>query len=159
VGQEHKAHSLDIVLGSAVLHHLILPDACVSIERLLSQGGPALFVEPLAYNPLIQVFRQLTPWLRTPDKTPFAIQAVEDLGQYFVEVEHDEYYLMAAAYFLIARLTTEQVKNVHIMRTLFRFLNSIDSLLLARFPRLKKYCWVTLVSLWKETQDPRLIEL
>jgi hypothetical protein len=44
--------------------------ACSEIARVLRPGGPAIFVEPLGHNPLINAYRKRTPALRTVDEHP-----------------------------------------------------------------------------------------
>ncbi len=60
----------DIVVGNGILHHLDLPVCLASIERVLKPKGFALFIEPLAGNPLLKLFRVLTPRARTIDEKP-----------------------------------------------------------------------------------------
>ena len=66
------AAKFDFVVGHGILHHLDL-DVCLGeIRRVLKPGGCALFIEPLAGNPMLRVFRVLTPAARTVDEKPLA---------------------------------------------------------------------------------------
>ncbi len=76
--QQMDAHNLqygdgsfDLVVGDGILHHLDLEKSVDEIHRVLVPGGRALFVEPLAANPLLRIFRILTPSARTVDEHPF----------------------------------------------------------------------------------------
>lgn len=53
----------DVVIGSAVLHHLhwILPTVCEEIARVLRPGGTACFIEPMANSALLRFLRPLVP--------------------------------------------------------------------------------------------------
>lgn len=62
--------SFDWVIGRGILHHLDLPIAIAEIKRVLRPGGHAVFLEPLADNPLLRLFRILTPKARTTDEQP-----------------------------------------------------------------------------------------
>ena len=64
--------SFDMVVGRGVLHHLDLARALSEIGRVLVPGGVAVFQEPLAANPLLKVFRWLTPHARTVDERPLS---------------------------------------------------------------------------------------
>jgi ubiquinone/menaquinone biosynthesis C-methylase UbiE len=54
-------NSFDLICGSSILHHLNLDKACAEIRRILRPDGGAVFIEPLGHNPLINMFRKLTP--------------------------------------------------------------------------------------------------
>jgi SAM-dependent methyltransferase len=62
--------SFDLVFGSGIIHHLDIDRAFAEIARVLRPGGRAVFVEPLGLNPLIEIYRRLTPNARTPDEHP-----------------------------------------------------------------------------------------
>lgn len=58
-------NSIDAILCSGMLHHLDLSKAYPELFRILSPAGRILCVEALGHNPLIQLYRELTPHLRT----------------------------------------------------------------------------------------------
>ncbi len=60
----------DLVVGRGILHHLDLHTALLQIKRVLKSSGRAIFLEPLAANPLLKLFRLLTPRARTVDEKP-----------------------------------------------------------------------------------------
>lgn len=62
--------SFDLVHGSGILHHLDLERSHSEIMRVLRPGGRAVFLEPMGYNPLINVYRRRTPDIRTVDEHP-----------------------------------------------------------------------------------------
>jgi len=57
--------SVDVILCSYMLHHLDLRHAYPELHRILKPGGHLLAVEALDYNPLIRLYRKITPELRT----------------------------------------------------------------------------------------------
>ena len=65
------SESFDLVIGEGILHHLEAHIALSEIHRVLRPGGRAVFQEPLADNPLLKLFRLLTPRARTEDEAPF----------------------------------------------------------------------------------------
>jgi ubiquinone/menaquinone biosynthesis C-methylase UbiE len=71
---EYDANQFDYVVGHGILHHLDLEVCLAEIRRVLKPGGRALFIEPLAGNPLLRLFRVLTPAARTVDEKPLDSQ-------------------------------------------------------------------------------------
>ena len=76
---EMDAHKLkfnneafDLVIGDGILHHLDFEQALIEVRRVLKKGGVAIFKEPLDDNPLLKLFRFLTPKARTVDEAPFS---------------------------------------------------------------------------------------
>lgn len=57
--------SVDIVICNGMLHHLDLSYAFPELRRILAPGGRILAVEALDYNPLIKLYRYVTPEMRT----------------------------------------------------------------------------------------------
>ncbi len=56
---------VDTVLCSGMLHHLDLSYAFYELRRILKPGGVMLAVEALDDNPLIKIYRNRTPAMRT----------------------------------------------------------------------------------------------
>lgn len=67
---EYPNECFDWVIGRGILHHLHLHTAVAEIKRVLRSEGTAVFLEPLADNPLLRLFRYLTPRARTTDERP-----------------------------------------------------------------------------------------
>jgi SAM-dependent methyltransferase len=57
--------SIDVILCSGMLHHLDLSYAFPELRRILKPGGVILGVEALDYNPVIKLYRTVTPSMRT----------------------------------------------------------------------------------------------
>lgn len=56
---------IDAIICSGMLHHLDLSYAFPELRRILAPGGKILAIEALYYNPLIKLYRHLTPDMRT----------------------------------------------------------------------------------------------
>ena len=63
--------TFDLIIGRGILHHLDFNIALKGIKRVLKKDGEAYFQEPLGNNPLLKIFRIITPNLRTKDERPF----------------------------------------------------------------------------------------
>jgi len=68
--------TFDMVFGHSVLHHTDLRLTRGETYRILKTGGIGVFVEPLGHNPLVNLFRRLTPHWRTPAERPFTWDAL-----------------------------------------------------------------------------------
>ncbi|HRR10107.1 MAG TPA: class I SAM-dependent methyltransferase [Rhodothermales bacterium] len=69
--------SFDLIVGYGILHHLVPQVALNEIYRVLKPGGRVLLQEPLADNPLLRIFRLLTPRARTEDEAPFTKKQIQ----------------------------------------------------------------------------------
>jgi SAM-dependent methyltransferase len=65
-------------LCSGMLHHLDMDRAFPELYRIMAPGGRVICNEPLAYNPVIQLYRRRTPELRTAWEAEHILTA-EDL--------------------------------------------------------------------------------
>jgi len=95
--------SFDTVYGVAILHHLDLPSALREIARVLKPNGVAVFYEPLGHNPAINLYRKLTPDIRTPDEHPLRLPDFRLAQKYFGHVNWEPFCLMTAAAVLLRK--------------------------------------------------------
>ena len=67
--------SFDAVIGSSILHHLDIHQACAKILALLKPGGKIAFAEPNLFNPQVYLERRFSHWpvfsYTSPDETAF----------------------------------------------------------------------------------------
>jgi len=78
---QFSENDFDLVVGLGILHHLDVETALNEIYRVLKPGGRLLLQEPLADNPLLKLFRKLTPTARTEDERPFTRDDIRNLKQ------------------------------------------------------------------------------
>lgn len=55
-------HSVDVVFGIAILHHLDLQRAASEVLRVLRPGGRAIFQEPVRDSRMLKAIRRLVPY-------------------------------------------------------------------------------------------------
>ncbi len=124
--------SFDLIVGTAILHHLDLPSVLDEIRRILTPGGRAVFLEPLAHNPLLRLGRRLTPAARTDDEHPFTVQDWQHCADAFSSFSHREVELISIPLMplnlLLPRIWQE---------ALARRVRVLDDQLLGRYPRLR----------------------
>ncbi|MBV8363404.1 MAG: class I SAM-dependent methyltransferase [Candidatus Eremiobacteraeota bacterium] len=137
--------SFDIVCGGAILHHLDTTRAFNEIARVLAPDGRALFLEPLGYNPFINLYRRITPDERTPDEHPLLEKDLTYAQDAFAGIDITYYYLTALLALPLVRKP--------FAKKLVERLNDIDARLFKTFPALRKYAWIIVLELTK----PRLV--
>ena len=128
----------DVVCGSGILHHLDLDAACRELVRVLRTGGRAVFFEPLGHNLLINLYRRLTPELRTEDEHPLVAGNLQTLVNYFHEA-HIGYYTLCA-------LAAVPFRRWPGFKVALWVLERIDRMLL-RLPFVKKQAWLVVIQL------------
>jgi len=138
--------SFDLVCGIAILHHLDLDKAYREIARVLRPDGAAIFLEPLAHNPLINMYRRLTPRLRTEDEHPLLMRDITLAKSYFGHVEVQYY-----NFFSLLALACCGTPAISVAR---RVLSRVDKALFACVPFLRRYAWTISLVL----KSPRKVE-
>jgi ubiquinone/menaquinone biosynthesis C-methylase UbiE len=128
----------DLICGSGILHHLELDRAISSIVKVLKPNGKAVFLEPLGHNFLINLYRQVTPTIRSEDEHPLLQSDLNSFSEHFHQVNIRYFYLTSlAASFLAGKPGFTLALNC---------LEFLDSLLL-KIPPLKKQAWLVLMEL------------
>ena len=102
----------------------------------------AVFVEPLGLNPLINLYRRLTPTMRTSDEHPLLPSDLALITQRFGHVEVHYYYLLTL---IIAVLPN--MPGLNLLRRAFEALDSC----LFRVPWLRERAWQVLIVLSNPT--------
>lgn len=131
-------NTFDYILGSGILHHLDLDIALPEFRRVMGDSGRVLLREPLGQNPLINLYRRVTPSERSADEHPLSMADLERLGDEFGGVSTEYFHLCSLA--AIPLIGTRPFARVH--ATLERF----DRMLFKRFPRLRAYAWVVVIN-------------
>jgi SAM-dependent methyltransferase len=139
---EFPDDSFDLIVGDAILHHLDVPLALAEIKRILAPGGRAVFLEPLAHNPLLRLGRWLTPAARTPDEHPFTVEDWRLCSEAFPGFFHREVELTSIPLMPVNFLLPQTWQKALAPRV-----RKLDDRLLARYPRLRALARSTLLVL------------
>lgn len=81
------SNQYDLIYGAGILHHLNLKKSITEIDRLLKKNGTLIFIEPLGTNPMINLYRVLTPNSRSKDEHPFNFRDIKNFKNQFRNVE------------------------------------------------------------------------
>jgi SAM-dependent methyltransferase len=79
--------SFDLVCGTGIVHHLDIDRAMPEVRRVLKVGGRAVFYEPVAHNPLVNLYRAATPSKHTPDEHPLTMRDIGRIRSGFASME------------------------------------------------------------------------
>ncbi len=103
------SEAYDIVYVANTIHHV--QDRALLFEqmsRALKPGGMFFSYDPLAYNPVINLYRRMATGVRTPDESPLTTDDTRLARKYFHRVQHREFWiatlLLFAKYYLIDRV-------------------------------------------------------
>lgn len=147
----------DLIYGNGVLHHVSLPVAIPELARVMKPGGKGCFIEPLPYNPVINVYRRIAREVRTPDEKPLTFGDIERFRGSFGEVSHQEFWLTTLSvflkFYLIDRANPNQErywKKIYTdagkLESFFGPLRNLDERLLKAIPPLRRLCWNTVIT-------------
>lgn len=131
--------SIDLVCGTGILHHLELAKAFSEIARVLRPGGRALFIEPLGHNPVINLYRRLTPQMRSEDEHPLLMRDFERAGEMFAVVDLDFYNLTT--------LAAVPLRRTRLFETVNRGLAGLDDAVMRAVPYVRRFAWNVLIEL------------
>lgn len=136
---EFPAHSFDLVCGVAILHHLDLDRAYGEIARTLKPGGRAVFLEPLGHNPFINLYRRMTPALRTEDEHPLLMRDLVLADRYFEE-RHSHFFTMHS-------LLAVPFRDTSIFSGLLNACEAADRIVFRAFPPARRMAWQVVIEL------------
>jgi ubiquinone/menaquinone biosynthesis C-methylase UbiE len=136
-------NTFDLIVCIGVLHHLDTNKAFPELYRILKPGGKVIAFEALAYNPIIQLYRNLTPHLRT-DWEKDHILSMKDLrlARKFFKNKAE------VKFFHLATLLSIPFTSFFFFKPLIKILNFIDYIIL-RIPLLRLMAWQMIFTLKK----------
>jgi SAM-dependent methyltransferase len=151
------AGSFDAAYGANLLHHVTDVDSTLgAVRRVLRPGGRCFFWDPLAYNPLINVYRRMATSVRTEDEHPLDFSVLRLFRRHFVGVRHREFWLTTLAlfgkYYLVDRVHPnadrywKRILDEDPRRIGWWFspLQALDGVLL-RLPLVRRLAWNTVI--------------
>lgn len=138
---EFPNDTFDLICGNGIIHHLDLHKAYRELSRTIKPDGAVIFSEPLGHNPLINLFRKLTPGIRTEDEHPLLMKDIELAKTYFDSVE--------LKYFYLATLALSPFRKFSAFSSLVKFADRFDNMLFRALPFIRKHAWMAVIVLKK----------
>jgi SAM-dependent methyltransferase len=136
---EFEPGTFDAVVGTGILHHLDLAVTFRQIGRVLAPTGRAVFIEPLGSNPAINLYRRVTPRMRTPDEHPLIDDDLTLARRYFDAVRVD--------YFNLLSLLAVPLRSTRRFPQVVDRLSAADSWLFRRLPATRSLAWTCVLEL------------
>lgn len=132
----------DIILCMGVLHHLDLQRSYSELLRVLKPDGHIICTEALGHNSIIQLYRTLTPHLRTKYEIEHILKMsdIKMAQKYFGHIE--------TRFFHLATLAAVPFRNMFFFNKLLSVLESVDGLLL-NLPFVRTQAWMVVFELSK----------
>lgn len=120
---------------SGVLHHLDLDRAYAELARVVVPGGSIVALEALGHNPVIRLYRRLTPQFRTAWEMEHILR-MKDIARarrFFRRVD--------VRFFNLTTLLAIPLIGTPLFRPALTFLEAIDAVLL-RLPLIREQAWM-----------------
>jgi ubiquinone/menaquinone biosynthesis C-methylase UbiE len=127
-------NSFDVVCEGGALHHMDVNVIFPEVVRLLRPGGMFLCTEALRHNPIIHLYRKLTPNLRTE------WEADHILGRKEIQLGASYFEQMDIRFFHLATIAAVPFRHTPVFAPMLRALELVDDALLM-LPGLRWMAW------------------
>lgn len=131
---EFEENTFDFIICSGVLHHLDIQKAYAEMARVLKPGGEIICIEPLAYNPFFQLYRKLTPKLRTE----WEVEHI--LSKKSINLSKNHFNKIEMRFYHLATLLAVPCRHFFFFDYVLSFFETVDSVLL-KLPLVKWLAW------------------
>jgi 2-polyprenyl-3-methyl-5-hydroxy-6-metoxy-1,4-benzoquinol methylase len=142
----------DIIYVGNTLHHV---DLATTMDRLLPHlrdDGVFVSWDPVAYNPLINIYRAVATEVRTPDEHPLRLRDIRAITSRFETAEKRWFWFSTLSIFVCmvvvqfrnpnkVRFWKKVIDEADRWRWLYQPLEKLDTFALAWLPFLRPLCW------------------
>ncbi len=144
--------SFDIVYAANLMHHVKHLPTLKESYRVLKKGGIFVSYDPLAHNPLINIYRRMATDVRTEDEAPIKMKDLKEFRKIFSKVEYSTFWFFTLWIFIkfyaIERVNPNKerywkkilIEHKRLKKTYTR-LEKLDNLLFKILPFMRRYCW------------------
>lgn len=145
-------NSFDYVYIANTIHHVTNKQSLFEQMRLaLKPGGRFYSWDPLAYNPIINIYRKMATEVRTEDEFPLTFNDVKLAQQFFTNIGHREFQIATLGiflkYYFIDRVHPNQdrywkriLRETNSSLWWWQPLRAMDAVL-TRVPGIKRLAW------------------
>jgi 2-polyprenyl-3-methyl-5-hydroxy-6-metoxy-1,4-benzoquinol methylase len=142
----------DLLYVGNTLHHVALADTLDRLLPHLHPEGTFASWDPVAYNPLINIYRRVATAVRTPDEHPLRLRDIRTIAARFETCEIRYFWLTTLLIFVCmvvferrnpnrVRFWKLVIDDADRWRWLYTPLEALDTFLLKWLPFLRPLCW------------------
>ncbi len=96
-----REKNYDVIYAANVLHHVENKlEMIEKLSRMLKPNGTLFFLDPLRYNPLINIYRRMATGVRTKDERPVGFGILKLMRDHFKDVQYECTWLLSLVIFL-----------------------------------------------------------
>ena len=147
-----KDSSFDVIYAGNLFHHVDIEQTLDQIKPHIKPNGVLVSWDPIAYNPVINIYRKIAKRVRTEDEHPLTL---EDIGRFrnkFRHVETRYFWFSTLIIFTIMALVQRRNPNkerywkmviteADRWAPIYKPLEKFDNLILKFLPPLRFLCW------------------
>ena len=145
-------NTFDVVYAGNLLHHVDLETTIIDMKRILKPGGVLVSWDPLAHNPLINVYRRIAMDVRTPDEHPLSVTDLKLFSKHFRSVKSRCFWFFSLWIFINFKLCERIDPNKERywkkiilehkrLEPVYKRLEKLDQVFLSVFPYFRRHCW------------------
>lgn len=147
-----ESEKFDVIYIGNCLHHADINLTMKNIMAHLKKDGIFLSWDPIAYNPIINLYRLIATKVRTPDEHPLKLKDIKFIKNNFEKSEVNFFWFTTLLVFIL--MFFFQFKNPNKERYwktviyeskkwewIYKPLEKIDKIILNLFPPLRLLCW------------------
>jgi 2-polyprenyl-3-methyl-5-hydroxy-6-metoxy-1,4-benzoquinol methylase len=141
----------DIIYIGNTLHHVDIAQTMKQLTAHLADDGVFVSWDPVAYNPLINLYRRIAVDVRTEDEHPLTLRDIREVSSHFQKTETRYFWLLTLSIFLLMvlqrrnpnreRFWKKVIEEEERWAWLYRPLERLDRHLLRWLPFLRPLCW------------------
>lgn len=145
----------DIVYAGNLLHHVDIESTLRGLIPHLKPDGVFVSWDPVAYNPIINIYRKRAMQVRTVDEHPLRLRDIQLFRGHFGQVNTRWFWLTTLVIFVIMavqrrdpnkeRYWKKVVEEAERWEWLYKPLEALDRILLMFVPFLRPLCWNVVV--------------
>lgn len=147
-----NGETFDIVYVGNLFHHVEIEPTIRNIKKVMKPNSTLVSWDPIAYNPIINIYRWIATDVRTEDEHPFKVSDIKLFKKHFNKVTVNYYWLTTLIIFILMVLV--QFRNPNKVRFwkkvveegdkwawLYKPLAAFDNFIIKIFPFLGLLCW------------------